>query len=138
MESNMSKVVLFALALTASASLAVAAPDPSRTETVHFAKGAASKVITGSVKGYATVNYVVDVRAGQTLKVSMKTSNASSYFNITAPGADAALFVGSTSGLRYAGTVPSSGPYKVQVYLMRNAARRNETAKYTLTIGATG
>ena len=134
----MSKLIPLVAAFLASTSLAVAAPDPVRTETVQFAKGASSKTITGSVKGYATVDYVVGLKAGQTLKVSMKTSNASSYFNIVAPGADEALFVGSSSGNSYAGKVAASGSYKVRVYLMRNAARRNETAKYTLTIGAAG
>jgi hypothetical protein len=134
----MSKSFLLAAAFLASSSLAVAAPDPVRTETVQFAKGTSSRTLASSVKGYATVNYLVDVRAGQTLKVSMKTNNASSYFNITAPGADEALFVGSASGNSYAGKIASSGVYKVQVSLMRNAARRNETASYTLTIGAKG
>lgn len=108
----------------------------ARTETVHFAKGTSSKTIKGSIKGYASVNYKVGVAAGQTLKVDLKTSNASSYFNIAAPGADAAMFVGSTSGSSAAVKIPSSGDYTVQVYLMRNAARRNETASYTLTIAA--
>lgn len=134
----MPKAALFALALLVAAGGASAAPDPGRTETVRFAKGASSKVITGSVKGHGTVNYMVDVRAGQTLKVTMKTSNASAYFNVVAPGADAALFNGSISGNTHSGVIPSSGAYKVQVYLMRNAARRGETARYTLTIGATG
>lgn len=118
------------------AAVPATAQDGARTETVHFAKGTSSKTIKGSIKGYASVNYKVGVAAGQTLKVDLKTSNASSYFNITAPGADAAMFVGSTSGSSAAVKIPSSGDYTVQVYLMRNAARRNETASYTLTIAA--
>ena len=112
------------------------AQDAARTETVHFAKGTSSKTIKGSIKGYASVNYKVGVAAGQTLKVDFKPTNASAYFNITAPGADAAMFVGSTSGNSATVKIPSSGDYTVQVYLMRNAARRNETAAYTLTIAA--
>jgi len=118
---------------------AVAAPalaQDIRTERVAFAKGTSSKAIKGSIKGYAAVNYKVGVAVGQTLSVDLKTSNASSYFNITAPGADAALFVGSTSGDSAKVKIPSSGDYTVQVYLMRNAARRGETASYTLTIAA--
>lgn len=37
-----------------------------------------------------------------------------------------------------AGTLPVDGDYTVRVYLMRSAARRNETAEYTLTVGITG
>jgi len=131
---------MFARTLAALCLLAAATPvlaqDAPRTETVHFAKGTSSKTIKGSIKGYGTVNYKVGVAAGQTLKVDFKPTNASAYFNITAPGADAALFIGSTSGNSATVKIPSSGDYTVQVYLMRNAARRNETASYTLTIAA--
>ncbi len=135
---------MLARTLAALCLLTVAAPalapafaqDGARTETVHFAKGTSSKAIKGSIKGYQAVNYKVGVAAGQTLKVDLKTSNASSYFNITAPGAQAAMFIGSTSGNSASVKIPSSGDYTVQVYLMRNAARRNETASYTLTIAA--
>lgn len=112
----------------------VAAQDPVKTVSVQFPGGAGSKPYKGSIRGYATVNYKVSARAGQTMSVAMTTSNASSYFNVTAPGADAALFIGSTTGNRFASKVPSTGVYTVQVYLMRSAARREQTANYTLRI----
>ena len=34
--------------------------------------------------------------------------------------------------------IPSSGDYTVDLYMMRNAARRGETTTFTITIGATG
>lgn len=77
--------------------------------------------------------------AGQTLNVGMKTDNASSYFNIIAPGSgDVAMFVGSTSGNQFSSVLPTDGDYSIRVYLMRNAARRNESASYTLTVGVIG
>ena len=36
------------------------------------------------------------------------------------------------SGDQFEGTLPAGGDYKIRVYLMRNAARRDETAKYRL------
>ncbi len=129
----MLKPVLFA-----AASLALIAPataqNGQRSERVQFARGTSSKTITGAIKGDAGVRYLVGARAGQKLTVTYKPSNASSYFNVTAPGADAAMFIGSTSGNSYTTTIPSTGDYAIDVYLMRNAARRNETAKYTLTV----
>lgn len=107
-----------------------------RTETIRFARGASSATRQGAVSGYETVTYLVDLRAGQTLTVAMRTSNRSSYFNVSAPGANQALFIGSTSGNRYQGRTTASGTYKIEVYLMRNAARRGERANYTLTVGA--
>lgn len=110
------------------------AQDAVRTVPVQFAKGASSAAIKGSVRGYATVNYTVKAHAGQTMTVRLTTSNRSSYFNVTAPGADEAMFNGSVAGNRFTATIPSTGTYTVQVYLMRSAARRGEVASYTLNL----
>jgi hypothetical protein len=56
------------------------------------------------------------------------------YFNVLVPGGDSALFVGSTSGETFEGTLPADGDYTVRTYLMRNAARRGESSDYTLDI----
>lgn len=131
----MLKTTLIALAVLALAPAAAVAQDPHRTETVRFAKGASSKTVTGAIRGDQDIAYALDVRAGRTIKVTLKTSNASAYFNVVAPGVDDALFIGSSSGTTFVGKAPVSGPHKVIVYLMRNAARRNEVANYTLTFG---
>lgn len=117
-----------------------ASADPNRrSEPAHFTKGATSTVIKGQIKGDHYVDYQVRAGAGQTFSVEMKSSNASGYFNILAPGSgDVAMFVGSTSGNRFSGVLPADGDYAIRVYLMRNAARRNESAGYTLTVGVTG
>jgi hypothetical protein len=71
--------------------------------------------------------------------VVLNTDNASNHFNIFAPrknrSEDEAMFIGSINGNRYGGTVSVNGDYTVQVFLMRNAARRDETAHYTLKLG---
>ncbi len=104
-----------------------------RTERVQFAPGANSAVVEGSITGYEGVDYVLGARAGQTMNVSMATDNGSNYLNILAPGeTDAAMFIGSTEGNQFEGTLPETGDYRVRVYLMRNAARRDETANYRL------
>lgn len=136
--SKLSLVTLLAAALCLAAPPSTMADDYHRTEDVQFAKGTSSKTITGSIKGDQDLTYVLRVKAGQTIKVSMKTSNASAYFNVVAPGVDDALFVGSASGSTFTGKAPVAGPHRIIVYLMRNAARRNETANFTLTIGVTG
>ena len=116
-----------------------AAGDPdTRSQTVQFAKGATSAQLRGSIKGNASVDYRFDARAGQTLSVTMKPSNASNYFNINPPGSDLAMFVGSSQGAEATLVLPTDGTYVVRVYLMRNAARRNETSNYTLTVGVIG
>ena len=101
-------------------------------------RATSSQTLKGSIKGDQDHSYVVQAGAGQTLTVDFEPTNASTYFNITAPGADSAMFIGSTSGNRFSGPLSVSGPHVVQVYLMRSAARRNETTNYTITIEATG
>jgi hypothetical protein len=106
---------------------------------VQFAKGTSSKTIKATLKGRQTIDYVVRAAAGQVMKVSMKTSNGANYFNVIPPGeTDVAIAIGQTNGNNYEGTLPSSGDYKIRVYLMRSAARVNQVANYTLTIGVTG
>ena len=116
-----------------------AAQDDIRTERVHFARGATSATVEETIRGYETVDYVLGAGAGQHMNVSLATDNSSNYFNILAPGETSeAMFVGSTSGNQYEGTLPAAGDYRVRVYLMRNAARRNETANFRLEVIITG
>ncbi len=110
-----------------------------RTETIHFAKGRSEATVSDRIQGYAAVDYVLRASAGQSMRVSLQSDNTAAYFNVLPPGsADVAMFVGSISGNQFSGTLPESGDYTVRVYMMRNAARRNETADYTLTVDITG
>ncbi len=105
---------------------------------VQFAKGTSSAQVRGSVKGSGDIAYTVSARAGQTLTVSMKSPKSSLYFNINPPGSMASMFIGNVSGQEAQVMLPADGTYTVLVYLMRNAARRNESASFTLDLGVTG
>jgi hypothetical protein len=109
-----------------------------RTERVAFAAGTSGSLIEGSITGRQIVDYVVNADAGQILSVDIQTSNASAYFNILPAGAEEALFIGSTSGNVADLPTSAAGDYVIRVYLMRNAARRGETARYSLAIGIRG
>lgn len=106
----------------------------ARSETVKFPRGSSGTTIQGSITGQDSVQYSIGVKAGQTVSVQLDSNNASNYFNVTAPGASEALYNSSVSGNGTSFVVPSSGNYVIDVYLMRNAARRGETGKYTLTL----
>lgn len=130
---TMMKSVVLALLLAGSV-LTPAMAQNTRTETVHFQRGTSGTTIEGRIKGDQSVRYSVGVSAGQTMDVQLDTDNASNYFNITAPGASEALYNSSISGNGTSFVVPSSGNYIIDVYLMRNAARRGESANYDLTL----
>ena len=119
-------------------STASAADPGTRHQRVEFARGASSASLQGRLKGDELVDYVVRAGAGQTLTVALKKTNSQNYFNVLPPGsADVAMYVGQT-GDDFKGVLPTDGDYTVRVYLMRPAARRNETSDYTLTVGVTG
>jgi len=108
------------------------AQDATSVKRVGFRDGHVS--VRGSVTGYETRDYVFPAGAGESIAVSMKSNNGRNYFNLTAPGAQEALFIGSTSGMSYSGVAPVSGDYTARVYLMRNEARRGAKANYVLNI----
>jgi hypothetical protein len=134
---NMKKAFAFVFAFGLAAS--VASADQIITKPVQFAAGTNSATVKGTVKSYDSVDYTLVAKAGQTMSVKMTTSNASSYFNVLPPGSTSeAIFIGSSEGNNYSGVLPASGKYTVRVYLMRNAARRNETASYSVNFKITG
>jgi hypothetical protein len=130
--------LLIVCALAAASSWAFAAYG-IESRPLQFTKGASSATVKGSLKGDKTIDYKLRAKAGQTMSVALKTSNGANYFNVLPPGSTGeAIFVGSTGGNEWTGPLAADGEYTVRVYLMRSAARRNETANYTLTVGITG
>lgn len=109
-----------------------------RQEQVQFEKGSSGVTITGKIKGDQIVDYQLSARSGQSMVAIFKPSNLSAYFNVLPPDSKVAIFVGSISGNRFEAELPADGMYTVRVYLMRNAARRNETANYTLEVSIAG
>jgi len=106
---------------------------------VKFPAGKTSTTITNTIKGEKTIDYKVSASSGQTMKVTLNTSNGSNYFNVLEPGSsDVAIYNSSENTNKFNQQLNKSGVYTIRVYLMRNAARRNETAKYSLSIGLTG
>jgi hypothetical protein len=129
--SNMIAVALL-VGLLPGLAAALEAPVVKR---VTFKNGRAT--IAGSVRGYATNDYVFPAGAGESISVVSKSGKA--FVNVNPPGSEEAIFIGSVAGSRFEGAAPVAGDYTARVYLMRNEARRGTSAKYSLTIavGAT-
>jgi hypothetical protein len=126
---------LLAISFPAGVAVAQSAIEGQR---VTFRAGADATPLKGQLKGDQTIDYVLRAGAGQTLTVELKGSNPQSDFNVMAAGTDTALFIGSSSGHRFRGLLPSDGDVRLRVYLMRPAARRNESSSYSLKVGITG
>jgi hypothetical protein len=118
--------------------LNVQAAEDIRKVPVHFKKGASQATIQGHIKGRQTIDYVLGARGGQTMAVNFKAANSAAYFNVLPPGSVEAIFIGQTAGSHFEGKLPKDGDYTIRVYLVRAAARRSESAKYTLNVKITG
>ena len=124
----------FLVAATLAVTLAASASAENRSERVRFARGASSAVIRGEVRGYDYVDYLVGARAGQHLTAGLTRISGPAYFLVRAPGSEENLFDGSTSGDEFETVLPATGDYRLRVFLMRSAARRNERSAYRLGV----
>ena len=106
---------------------------------VQFARDRNTIIISGSVKGYRYIDYQVHAGAGQRLSVQLRGSHRANYFNLLPPGStNAAMASGELSENRFEGLLPDDGVYTVRVYLIRAAARRNESSNFKLSIAVEG
>lgn len=120
-----------------------AAQDQISTVPVHFAPGASGAALKGTIVGRESISYTLGAEAGQHMTVRLSSEHTAIYFNVYEPGrapGDQALAVSEmTPEINlYSGLLPSSGEYTINIYLYRSAARRGETANYTLDISITG
>ncbi|MFO1210082.1 MAG: SH3 domain-containing protein [Amaricoccus sp.] len=128
--------------LLAGAVLVAAGADTVRQERIEFAAGATSATVEGGLAGFESVQYAVAAAAGQVMTVGLEADNASTYVNVyrpgDVPGQSTALHIGPRQGNDWTARLRASGDYTVQVFLIRAAARRNETAQYKLTVAVAG
>ncbi len=138
----MSTVITAALSLAAAGLLLAAQPAWSQPQIeqrpVPFKTGESSATIQGQLKGDQTIDYTLRAAAGQLMVVKFKPSNPSATFNVLPPGSEEAIFIGSTLGNHFSGELKTDGVHTVRVYLMRSAARRNESTNYTLEVAVSG
>ena len=126
------------LVLASLLATAVAAADQVRRERVEFPDGSGTAKVEGTVKGYESVEYQVTAGAGQQLTIALTSDNASTYYNLYAPGdipgESTAVHIAARDGLDYQGALEATGDYTIQLFLIRAAARRAEESAYTLSV----
>jgi Bacterial SH3 domain len=126
-----------------AAAVALLAAGAAAQERVTFAEGTPVAMVEGSLAGQAASAFVVTGAAGQSLTVTLESDNPQAYFNILAPATTPgelgpAMFSGAREGRRFEGPLPQAGDYMVQVLLSRAAARKAETASFSLSLSLTG
>ena len=111
---------------------AAASMQQRRMQRVAVSSGA-TKTVDGSLNGREIVDYLVSASAGQTLRVELTTGSSSASFDVTAPGADSAMFVGATSGSWFSAKLAKAGDYRVRVSLLPAAARRGAPTRFSIS-----
>lgn len=123
------------------------AQDDVRTVQLSLAAGASGATRSDTITGYESVLYQLGAEAGQRMTIRLEPSNLATYFNVYGPGSgpgDAAIANASLTGELvpdlnvFDATLTQSGLYTVSVYMMRNAARRDEVSNYTISFGIDG
>lgn len=131
---------LLALPLCAGVLLAPAyAQEPQSPPTVlRLAPNAGDIEVRGSLTGYQTLTYLFDGAPGLDMVVRLDhPGQVSLYHNVIAPSG-ATIFNGSADGPRFRAMLREYGRYQVQVYLMRNDARRGKRVSFTLRVRQSG
>nr|WP_312325235.1 DNA breaking-rejoining protein [Acinetobacter oleivorans] len=134
----MKKIIKTLLLSTLISTASFTALAKNVEQKVNFLQGSTHTTLTGKFQGYDDVRYRLYAKNGQILKFNINSLGNLAYVNIFAPGKkpgkDKALLIGSTIGSKGELTLPVDGDYIVQVYQMRNSARKNKTMKYSLDI----
>lgn len=129
---NLSLATTFALLLVGPA-----LSQPTERQ-VAFKPGATSSELRGVIRGDADITYRLRTVPGQVMQVLFAPSNRSCYINVFEPGRQDAAHIGSSAGNEFSRNPTRAGDYRIQVYLMRNAARRNETCRFQISFEVTG
>jgi hypothetical protein len=124
--------------LCLAAALTAAGPTRAEVRDLHFARGASSATVSGSITGRDDNRYRVRAQEGQTIKVTLSPRRPTTYFNVNPPGSDQSIFVGSNDGNVYEGRLAASGVYEIVVYQMGGAASDNKQSGYELKVAITG
>jgi hypothetical protein len=129
--------------LTFSAALALFAAvstsygqAPAKAEKIQFKPGSTVAKKSGTVRGRATLRYQIAAKPGMNVSVDLKSKSTFVYFNILDPKTGFALETDPEPRevTKWSGKLPQWGSYVIEVYLVRAAARRGQTAKFDLTV----
>ncbi len=125
----------FLIALICMMAAPVVVPqEAAGAARVVFDDARAARSFTHVVDGFNEVSYVVALREGQSLQVSLASNNISNCFDIYAPGATKPFYSSGDSGNTHQLLATTAGDYVVRVFLLRLAARDNQSAQYTLEL----
>ncbi len=100
-------------------------------ERIVLPEGATTTVVEGEVGEGADESYVLDVKEGQTLDLTLTAPDQGTSFAIFPPGETTASFIGGQAGVLFSAVLPQTGDYTVVL------SRPGATAPFTLDVAIT-
>ncbi|WP_226664850.1 hypothetical protein [Microbulbifer aggregans] len=137
----MAKTIWFILPLLLLTLVAaLAGPrNEQRSERVLFSDaessgGVRATQVKSSIRGYQTMEYLIEAKTGQSLDLNLHSNNRASGFRVTAPAAPRPMHSARGQSARFKGTLPRDGTYRVEIFLKDTAAENGERAAFSLNI----
>lgn len=125
----MKKLILVIALLVSIFTISASAQTKVR---VKFAKGASSATVSGKISGYKYIDYIIRAKSGQTMSVNLTSANTGCSFVIFY--SDMKNVDGATDVTEFSRNVDVDDDYVIRVLLPRSAARRKESAAFSLKI----
>jgi hypothetical protein len=120
--------------LAAALVLGSASARADTTNEVHFQRGTSQASLVGHAAGYAVAHYRFRARHAQTLRAQLRASNPALMFNVVGPSGQMISDGSNLETQSVTLALPYDGAYSIDVYFMRNEARRGAASSYTLTM----
>ena len=94
---------------------------------ISFRSGTSGGTYSNSLTGYATVDFYLKAKDGQTLSARLSSPNTFLYFNVLSGSGDGEAVADSAREVtKWSGQLPADGTYVIRVFLVRAEARRNK------------
>lgn len=111
-----------------------AAAQVERMDRIAFPAESDSAFVQGAIRGREVADYVVSAAPGQRVQAELTASNPNVFLNVRAPGSMETTHVGPVRGNVFDGLATAAGDYRLSVFLVGEAARRDEVAAYALSV----
>jgi xanthosine utilization system XapX-like protein len=105
---------------------------------VNFRPGKSSAVLVGRLVGDQAIDYVLTVKAGQKVSVTLTKAKSSAGYLVIDAGTGNGMADSNLAGTRANVVAVTDGKVKVRLFMVRAAARRGESSPFSLTISVTG
>lgn len=130
----MIKTTILITLLAAFASVAFAQGGKAEPNRIRFAKGKTAATLSGVLSNDQEMEYVITVRAGQTVRLKVTSKPTGNLFDFRVAGSSFELETDHDSYSEYKFIAPETGDYLI--YVRKRPTERVKKATFFLTVSA--